>query len=260
MALDKLVEWAEKWAMSYNLKKCKILHVGTSNPGYRYVMAGQELQVVEEEKDIGILVHKSLKPAKNCQKAAAMAGVVLRQVTKNFHYRDRTIFRRLYCQYVRPHLEFATPAWAPWQVSDIEMLEKVQKRAVGMIKGLKSKTYEEKCRELDLDTLAIRREKADLIQVYKILNKIDKVEEKDLFRRAADTGTNDRVTRQRSNPLNLQGERARIDLRKYSFTSRVVKPWNDLKEEIKGIKRLDQFKNSLKQLYRRRVEGNYAEQ
>ena len=113
---------------------------------------------------------------------------------------------------------------------------------------------------MDLDTLEIRREKADLIQVYKILNKIDKVEEKDLFRRAADTGTNDRVTRQRSNPLNLQGERARKDLRKYSFTSRVVKPWNDLKEEIKGIKRLDQFKHSLKQLYRRRVEGNYAEQ
>ncbi len=53
-------------------------------------------------------------------------------------------------------------------------MAKVQKRAVGMIKGLKSKTYEEKCRELDLDTLAIRREKADLIQVYKILNQIDK--------------------------------------------------------------------------------------
>jgi hypothetical protein len=27
-ALDCLYEWAEKWGMSFNLSKCKIMHVG----------------------------------------------------------------------------------------------------------------------------------------------------------------------------------------------------------------------------------------
>ena len=72
-----------------------------------------ELQEVDEEKDIGILINKSLKPSKQCKKAADMAGAVLRQISKNFHFRDKTIFNKLYIQYVRPHMEFASPVWSP---------------------------------------------------------------------------------------------------------------------------------------------------
>ena len=60
--------------------------------------------------DVGVIVHKSLKPSKQCQVAANTAAAVLRQITKNFHYRDRRYFVKLYCQYVRPHLEFAVSA------------------------------------------------------------------------------------------------------------------------------------------------------
>jgi hypothetical protein len=53
-----------------------------------------------------------------------------------FHYRDRFTFVRLYKQYVRPHLEFASQAWSPWLAGDREVLEKVQKKAVGIVSGL----------------------------------------------------------------------------------------------------------------------------
>ena len=39
-----------------------------------------------------------------------------------FHYRDRWTFVRLYKLYVRPHLEFAAPAWSPWTIQDKECL------------------------------------------------------------------------------------------------------------------------------------------
>ena len=77
--------------MEFNYDKCKIMHVGASNPGYDYTMAGKRLRVVEEEKDIGVWVTKNLKPSKQCQAAANMAGAVLTQLSKNFHYRDRHI-------------------------------------------------------------------------------------------------------------------------------------------------------------------------
>ena len=104
--------------------------------------------MVEEERDIGVLIHRSLKPSKQCKKAAATAGAVLKTITRNFHYRDRNVFLRLYKQYVRPHLEFASQAWSPWLSSDINIIEKVQEKALGMVSGLKNKEYSEQCREV----------------------------------------------------------------------------------------------------------------
>jgi hypothetical protein len=71
---------------------------------------------------------------------------VLKQLAKNFHYHDKKIFLKLYKQYVRPHVEFATPAWSPWLNADIQLIETVQGKAVGMISGLKGASYAEKCK------------------------------------------------------------------------------------------------------------------
>ena len=34
--LDNLYEWARIWGMSFNVKKCKIMHIGHKNPNYEY--------------------------------------------------------------------------------------------------------------------------------------------------------------------------------------------------------------------------------
>ena len=107
------------------------------------------------------------------QLGARKAHGVLSQLTRAFHYRDKFVFRQLYIQHVRPILEFCTPAWAPWLIADVEILEKVQKRFVRMVSGLSSSTYGDKLKELKLLSLSDRRAQLDLVQVYKIINKID---------------------------------------------------------------------------------------
>ncbi len=62
---------------------------------------GVRLEGTEEERDIGVAVTKNLK-------AAGRASAVLGQLRRNFHYRDRHKFLRLYKQYVRPHLDHTT--------------------------------------------------------------------------------------------------------------------------------------------------------
>jgi hypothetical protein len=71
--------------MDFNIKKCKVVHFGRSNKCYEYTMRGQKLQVAEEERDIGVEVHQSLKPARQCAKAEATARAVLGQITLSFH-------------------------------------------------------------------------------------------------------------------------------------------------------------------------------
>jgi ribonuclease P/MRP protein subunit RPP40 len=85
------------------------------------------------------------------------------QITRAFHYRDRNTFISLYKHHVRPHLEFAVQAWSPWTHQDKETLEKIQRRAVGMVSGLKGSTYEERLEELKMTTLEERRHQADML-------------------------------------------------------------------------------------------------
>jgi hypothetical protein len=133
-------------------------------------MNGTQLATTDEERDIGVVISKSLKPASQCNIAAGRTTTVLNQIKRNFHFRDRNTCLRLYKQYVRPHLEFAGPAWAPWLKSDIEVLEKVQEKAVKMVSGLRSKEYADRCAELGLETLEKQRQNQDMGLVYKFLN------------------------------------------------------------------------------------------
>jgi hypothetical protein len=82
--LDELCWWAEMWGMQYNIEKCKIMHVGRSNPGYEYSMNGKTLRAVSEETDIGVIVQSNLKPGKQCQRAANVATGVLKQYGATF--------------------------------------------------------------------------------------------------------------------------------------------------------------------------------
>ena len=113
--------------MQFNVGKCKVLHIGRNNPRNDYTMEGQQLKAVEEEKDIGVYVTSNLKPSKQCMEAAHKANVVLGQISRTFHFRDRHVFLQLYKQFVRVHLEVSGPAWNPWLARDIDCLENVQK-------------------------------------------------------------------------------------------------------------------------------------
>ena len=127
-------------------------------------MNGQQLEAVDEERDLGVLVHKTLKPTQQCREAARRATGVLTQITRTFHYRDKRTFVNLYKQYVRPHVEYAVSARSPWTEQDKDLIEKVQKKFVNMISGLSGKTYKERLKELKLSSLATRRRKGDLVE------------------------------------------------------------------------------------------------
>ena len=101
------------------------MHVGRLNPSHNYTMDGHELDKISWEKDIGVIIHDSLKPSQQCAESARKARRVLSQIKHAFHFRDRVVLVNLYKIYVRPHLEFSVPAWAPWREGDSDVLEKV---------------------------------------------------------------------------------------------------------------------------------------
>ena len=209
-------KWADTWQMEFNAKKCKIMHFGRTNPHNSYCMggyapAGTVLEKVSQEKDIGVIVSDSLKPFNQCAKAAKKANSVLGQMSRSFLYRDKDVWVRLYMTYVRPHLEFSVQSWSPWYEKDIALLEQMQRRAINMVTGLSSRTYEGKLNELGLTSLEERRKRGDLIQMWKYVH-----EGSTLIRLASNQHT--RLSRQTAKPLNI----CRVNATKKFFWSYVM--------------------------------------
>ena len=218
------------------------MHLGRNNPKHKYSMAGQQLEVTEEERDIGVLVTNNLKPSRQCTESAARANRVLYQLTKVFHYRDKNTFIKLYKQYVRPHLEYSIQAWNPWLAGDIEVLENVQRKAVRMVSGLNGLTYEDKLRELNLESLAARQKRLDMIQTFKIIKGIDNVDDNIWFTKFGNDESR-RYTRLSEHPLNLRArEPARTDIRRNFFSNRVINDWNGLPSTLKDSRTISGFK------------------
>ena len=241
--LDNLLIWAETWCMDFNTSKCKVMHIGRSNNKHAYFMNGLQLLSSDKERDIGVIINHNLKPTMQCHEAARRAATVLSQISRVFLYRDKKVFLQLYKQFVRCHLEFAVPAWSPWLLGDIEILERVQKRAINMITGLQGKNYEEKLQELQLQTLVQRRKMFDMVQTFKIIHGYDNVDASTWFTLVGDNV--DRHTRNLSYNKNLIAARSKTDTRLNFFTNRVVKLWNSLPTEIKESNSINLFKSRL---------------
>ena len=160
--------------MEFNVEKFKIMHVGRHNQKFDYVMAGQNLTKVKEEKDLGIWMSTNLKPSLQCLKAATAANQVLGQMARTFHYRTKAVWGRLYVVFVRPKLEYCSCIWSPWMDADCEVLERVQRRAVKMMCNVKGDTYEEKLKDAELKLLRERRLRGDMIEVLKVVRGINK--------------------------------------------------------------------------------------
>ena len=163
--INRLEQWSRTWQMQFNTSKCKVMHLGRrGNSGAEYMMGDTVLESTRAEKDIGVMIHDSLKPSLHCTKAAAKANAVLGQISRAVLYRDSETFVRLYLVYVRPILEYCIQAVGPYTEADKLCLEKVQMRAVGMVSNIPRGSYQEKLQALSLTTLEERRWRGDMLQ------------------------------------------------------------------------------------------------
>jgi len=238
--LDRIYEWSVKWKMEINKEKCHVVHFGKTNNELGYYFGGENLEAVEEEKDLGVIIHKSGKPHNQCIKAAKKANQVLGQLCRNIISKDKYTFTRLYKTYVRPHLEYAVQVWNPWNIGDVELLEKVQKRATRQVPGIGKKTYEERLRLLHLTTLSQRRKRGDLIELHKMLNGKTEVQRDRLFKSLSES-SGSRSTRGNANQ-NLFKHHTRLEIRRNFFTQRVINSWNVLPLDVKNATSVLSFK------------------
>ncbi|KAK4823796.1 hypothetical protein QYF61_006518 [Mycteria americana] len=185
--LDRLDRWAKANCMRFNKVKCQVLHLGHNNPMQGYRLGEEWLESCLAEKDLGV---------------AKKANSILACIRNSVASRTRAVIIPLYLALVRPHLECCVQFWAPHYKRDMEGLERVQRRATELGKGLEHKADGERLRELGLFSLEKRRLRGDLIALCNYLKG------------------------------GCREGRFRLGIRKNFFTKRVVKHWNRLPGQV----------------------------
>ena len=146
-----LEKWANDWQMKFNVKNCKIIHLGHSNSKLQYWLDGNVLNSTSCE-DLGVWISRDLKLTHHITEACKKANRMLEMMKRTIVYKNPYIPVTLYKSLVCPHLEYSCSAWSPHYQKDKELLKKVQRRFTRMCKEL---DYYDHLQSLGLWTLLV---------------------------------------------------------------------------------------------------------
>lgn len=235
--LDRIGEWSDTWAMPFNTDKCRVMHIGRTNAQNRYEMLGQQIQPSNVEKDLGVLISSDLKSTVQCLEVEKRCHKILGYINRQFRYRDKQTVLTLYNSLVRPLLEYAVQFWTPTLRQDIQRLERVQARATKLVPEIRNKGYQRRLDDLNLFSLETRRLRGQLIETFKIMKGINKIDRAKLFTLS-------------ENPTRNHGWK--VELKRFRtkpcgdlMTYRICNVWNNLPAAVVQSDTVDTFKKRL---------------
>jgi hypothetical protein len=250
--LDSILEWSRQNNMKLHEQKFELLNHLHNKRSHSselpffmetllYKVSSEEtLYPVDTVRDLGVMVSSDLSWSAHIGNMVSKARSTLSWVLSVFKTRDKTVMTTLYKSLVRSLLEYCCPLWDPVKVTEIQLLEGVQRTFTSRIGGMENMNYWERLSHLKLMSLQRRRERYTILMMWKILNKVAPnccgIE----FAETSRHGTRAIIpSLSRSSSLSNQ------TLYDSSFAVRGPKLWNTVPENIRAAVSFDSFKVSL---------------
>ena len=182
--LYKIRDWSRSNNMKLHEQKFELLnHLHNSKslspalPFFaetlRYKVSSQDLLYpVENVRDLGVMVSSDLSWATHIGNMVSKARSTLSWVFSVFRTRDKTVMTTLYKSLVRSLPKYCCPLWSPTKVTEIQLIEGVQRTFTSRIGGLQHLDYWERLVQLKWMSLQRRRERYIILMMWKILHNV----------------------------------------------------------------------------------------
>jgi len=114
-------------------------------------------------------VDEKLNMSWQCALAAQKVNRILGCIKRSVASSSRKVILPHYSALMRPHLQYCVQLWSPQHKKDMDVLDRVQRRATKMIRGLEHPSYEDGLGELGLFSMEKRRLQGELIAAFQYL-------------------------------------------------------------------------------------------
>lgn len=247
-SIDQMFNWTQTWQLHFNASKCKILHIGETNPKHVYYIgkgsSRTQVETTTLEKDLGVLVDTELNFESHIEHIVNRASSKKATILRNFSYRSKNVLVPLFKALVRPILEYANTVWDSSYRNQINYLESVQRSYTRHILEVKKLPYEERLKKLGLPSLEYRRFRGDLIELYKIAQqKYDRTSVNSLFQ----FNQSSRLRGHNFKVIKVSCKKRQFQ---HFFTNRAVNHWNKLSKQTVNSTSIDVFKNNIDRAFK----------
>lgn len=177
--INELLLWCQENGMRINGTKSKLITFTRcqSRVEYTYTVGDTLLERVDSIRDLGVTIDSKLRFHEHISTVTAKAFSVLGFIRRHSSsFKDVYTLKALYCSLVRSILEYAAPVWAPYQATHTIRVERVQKKFIRFaLRQLpwndptNLPAYSERCKLINIPTLAARRTFFQRIFVFDLL-------------------------------------------------------------------------------------------
>ena len=239
--IKAVMKWAGNNKMELNKSKFQLLQHG-NKAELKTPYEIDETVVLEKSqhvKDLGITLSENLSFDQHITNITNEAKKHASWIFRLFDSRDPQNIMLLYNTYVRPRLEYSSPLWSPYQKKHLIQIESIQRTVTSRMAGMEGMNYWERIKELKIPSLQRRRERFQMIHIWKISQGIIPNDLNLQFYQTSRFGMKCKLPK--SNPR----QRHLSTLKHESFFSRGPALFNIIPPEIKSSKTLNSFKNNL---------------
>jgi hypothetical protein len=206
------------------------------------IIDNTEIQLSRSVKDLGVVISDDLEPTLHISYVITKAFKISNLILRIFKTNKIEIFKKAFYTLVLPILEYASVVWNPIYAKDINSLETVQRRFTKRAQrkcGIGVESYTTRLKRWRLDSLELRRLKADLVWVYKIIYGYVDINREQFFR-ICQTELEIKIY-----PLPLSS-RCRNNTQFNTIANRTYRIWNSMPASIRNSVSVTAFKINLK--------------
>jgi hypothetical protein len=240
----------QKWSIDNQLpvhpQKSTVLHLYPNLykncAAAEYTLFDVVLPTVKVQKDLGVLVDENLTFETQMLTTVKKCKQTIGCIKHCFRTRDPPTMLKMFCNIVRPKLEYCSSVWHPHTKGNIKIIEKVQRYFSFCLPTISHLSYNERLELNSMNSILYRRIEHDLVMVYKHLHSGCTGESSSIFT----LDKNWRVSRTtRGHSLKITKTFCKNATRVNFWSVRTVNIWNQLPESVVQAKSVKAFKIGL---------------